>query len=66
MMAYTKDDNVTKLGIVPVVDTSKFAFGFHYSIADKTAYPQAQWDQYVRRQPITWPGLNGEPEVTWK
>jgi hypothetical protein len=59
-------ENLSKLGIRPIVDTSKFAFGFHYSIQELVAYPVVQWEQYVKRQPIVWPAPAGELEVVWK
>jgi len=57
--------NANKLGYRCLVDCSKFAFGWHYDHAAKTAYPKRQWEQYIRREPVIWPATRSHPEVIW-
>lgn len=56
-------DLASKLGIRPLVDCTKFAFGFHYDLAGNLAYPVKQWEQYLKREPIVW-SIRGK-EVVW-
>jgi hypothetical protein len=52
-------DSASKIGIRPLVDCGKIAFGWHYDLASKTGYPQKQWEQRVKHQPITWDTKEG-------
>ncbi len=53
----------SKIGVKPLVDTSRHAFGFHYDSRTNKAYPLPQWEQYAAGQPITWDTPAGT--VTW-
>lgn len=53
------------LGYRCLVDCSQHTFGFHYDAANDVGYPRAQWEQFIRREPIVWPAKNGEEEVIW-
>lgn len=57
--------NASKLGYRPLIDCTKHAFGWHFDLAAKTAYPKVQWEQYVRREPIVWPATRDTKEVVW-
>jgi hypothetical protein len=56
--------NANKLGIEVWADMSPYAFGWHWNCLEETAYPKAQWEQFVRTGSATWetPG-NGETET---
>jgi hypothetical protein len=54
-----------ELGYKPLIDCSKFAFGWHYDMAKKVAFPRKQWDAFLHRQPIVWPGKGVEEAVIW-
>jgi hypothetical protein len=58
--------NAEKLGIRPLVDCTKHAFGFHYDLKGKVGYPLPQWKQFVRQEPIVWPASKHHPEVIWE
>lgn len=57
-------DNASKLGYRPLVDCTRHAFGFHYDANLKTGYPQKQWEQFVRMEPIVW-NIEGK-ETVWR
>lgn len=59
-------ENAQKLGYRPVVDCRKAAFGFHHDYRKNVSYPLAQWNQYVRKEPVIWPAGKGRKEVVWK
>ncbi len=46
--------NASKIGIQAFVDCSRLTFGFHYDLVKRKAYPQKQWEQYVKGKPIEW------------
>jgi hypothetical protein len=56
-------DAAGKLGYKPIIDTSRFAFGWHYDAAQRQGYPKKQWKQRMGGQPIVWDTPNGP--VTW-
>jgi len=58
-------DNASKMGIRPIVDSTKFAFGWHFDLAHQQGYPRQQWDQWVRREPVVWPARGDIQEVVW-
>lgn len=62
--------NAAKLGYKPIVDFTKYAFGFHYCSVRKKGYPEKQWEQYEAAlggsgKPIEWPQPDGSV-ITWK
>jgi hypothetical protein len=57
-------ENASKLGYRPLVDCTKFCFGWHYDHEKKTGYPKQQWEQFLKREPIVWPKKEGG-EVIW-
>jgi len=58
-------DKCNKLGYKCLQDMGQHAFGFHYDLHADQGYPKAQWDQYVRREPIIWPATGEHEEVVW-
>lgn len=58
-------ENASKLGYRPVIDQSRFAFGFHMDMASLNAYPLKQYVQYAKMQEIVWPETPDHPEVIW-
>lgn len=58
--------NAEKLGIRPLVDCTKHAFGFHYDLGRKIGFPLPQWAQFVKREPIVWPANRHHAEVIWE
>lgn len=55
--------NAMKLGYKPLMDTSKWAYGWHYDLRRKTGFPPKQWAQYAAGKPVVWPTPDGP--VTW-
>lgn len=55
-------ENLSKLGIRPLVDLTKFCFGWHFD--GKTGYPKTQFEQYIKNEPVVWPTPDGK-EVIW-
>lgn len=55
--------NANRLGYTCLVDQTAHAFGFHYDASTDTGYPETQWKQYMRREPLVWQTKNGE--VVW-
>ncbi len=45
----------SRLGINPLMDCGKWAFGFHYDAKRRMGYPQEQWKQRQACQPVVWP-----------
>lgn len=58
--------NAEKLGIRPLVDCTKHAFGFHYALQTRVGYPVPQWKQFVKQEPIVWPKTRHHAEVIWE
>jgi hypothetical protein len=58
-------DNANRLGYTPIVDCTKHAFGFHIDLASLQGYPEVQFEQFVKGEPIIWPAAKGEEEVIW-
>ncbi len=58
--------NAAKLGYRPLIDCTKFAFGFHYDLGTKLGYPVQQWEQWVKMQHIVWPEQYGGKETVWQ
>ena len=56
--------NARKCGIKSVIDTGKWAFGFHYDLARRQGYPLAQWKQFDAGARVTWPQADGTA-VEW-
>lgn len=52
-----------QMGYRPIVDTSRYAFGWHVNSETGLGYPLKQWKQYRARQPIVWDTPDGP--VTW-
>jgi hypothetical protein len=52
-----------QIGIKPIVDCTKHAFGFHHDLRTNIGYPEEQWRQYEKQQPIVWKTPEGE--VVW-
>ena len=52
------------LGYQPAVDTSAPAFGWHLDTKTQTAYPAAQWKEFITTGKVTWPTENGP--VVWE
>jgi hypothetical protein len=52
------------LGYQPAVDTSASAFGWHLDTKAQTAYPAAQWKEFLATGKVTWPTSNGP--VVWE
>ncbi len=50
-------------GYQPAVDTSAEAFGWHLDAKSLTAYPSAQWKEFITRGTVTWPTAAGP--VVW-
>lgn len=57
-------DRCARLGYKPVMDTTKWAFGFHYDLATHQGYPAEQWDQYAAGKPVVWRTKAGD--VVWE
>lgn len=55
-------DLAAKLGVRPIIDMGKHAFGFHYSLATKQAFPTKQWEQFRKNKPIVWDTAHGPVE----
>ncbi len=55
-----------ELGYSCLQDMSREAFGYHYDLNTDQGYPQAQWEQFKRREPVVWPARGGREEVVWK
>lgn len=63
-------DLASKLGYEPLIDCSKYAFGFHYCSSSRKGYPEPQWNQYVAAlggsgKPIEWPQPDGSV-IEWR
>lgn len=58
-------DKANKLGYRAIVDCRRSAFGFHYDLRAKVAYPLKQWEQASRQEKIIWPGTSVRKEVVW-
>lgn len=43
-----------KCGYKPVIDCSKYAFGFHHDKGTNRGYPEPQWKQYSEGRPVEW------------
>lgn len=54
------------LGYQPGVDTSSQAFGWHWSEAEKRAYPLKQWAEYNEVGSITWTDTPDGVPVVWR
>ncbi len=52
------------LGYQPAVDTSAQTFAWHLDTKTMTAYPQKQWDEFIKQGTVTWP-TDGAP-VVWE
>lgn len=59
-------DKCNKLGYTCLQDMSQRAFGFHFDIKAGIGYPQKQWEQFERREPVVWPATKHSEEVVWK
>ncbi len=46
--------NAAKLGYRPLLDGTKHAFGFHYDLRRREAWPQEQWAQYRKGRKVIW------------
>ena len=55
---------VTKLGIEPLLDTSKHTVGFHHDRDTNQGYPKEQFDQWQANKPIQWQTETGI--VSWE
>ncbi len=53
-----------QLGYQPCVDTSAQAFAWHLDAKAMIAYPQRQWDEFIKTGKVTWP-TDGTP-VVWE
>lgn len=53
-----------QLGYQPMVDTSAQTFAWHLDAKASIAYPQRQWDEFIRHGTVTWP-TTSEP-VVWE
>jgi hypothetical protein len=58
-------ENCSLLGYRAIVDQCKHAFGWHFSMAEKCAYPKLQWEMCLRKEPIVWPAKGDRKEVVW-
>ena len=52
------------LGYQPAVDTSAQTFGWHLDTKTMTAYPAAQWHEFIKFGTVTWATNNGS--VVWE
>lgn len=52
-------NEAAKLGYRPIVDTSRFAYGWHFDRETRQGYPKKQWAQFQRGETITWDTANG-------
>ena len=52
------------MGYKPLVDTGKWAFGWHFDSRAQKGYPLEQWGQFSKQQPVLWPTPDGPKE--WK
>jgi hypothetical protein len=59
-------EKANKLGICPLIDCSRFTFGFHFDGGRQIGYPLPQWEQFERGQPIVWPATSHHEEVIWE
>jgi hypothetical protein len=57
-------NRAVQLGYQPAVDTSAQTFGWHLDTKTMTAYPPAQWKEFLSTGKITWPTDNGP--VVWE
>jgi hypothetical protein len=58
-------ENASVLGYRPIVDQVKHAFGWHFSMAEKKAYPVQQWEMFLRKEPVVWPAKGSRKEAVW-
>ncbi len=58
-------ENAMKLGYRPLVDTSRYAFAFHYDAKSQQGFPATQWEQNVRNEAIVWAETAHHKEVVW-
>ena len=56
-------DLCRQMGVRSVVDTHKHALGWHFDAATGQGYPEEQWGQLMRGEPIRWQTSTGE--VVW-
>lgn len=56
-------ERVRALGYQPVVDTSAQTFAWHLDTKTMTAYPQKQWDEFLKTGLVTWPLADGSTHV---
>lgn len=56
-------DLLNKIGVVPLVDCTKHAFGFHFDAREWTGYPVEQWRAWEKQEPVVWRTKDGD--VTW-
>jgi hypothetical protein len=54
-----------RLGYTCIQDMTQHAFAFHYDLNADQGYPQVQWDQFKRREPVVWPATKDHEEVVW-
>lgn len=47
-------DMVSKIGITPVVDCGKWAFGFHFDAAKSEGFPKKQFAQWSSAKAVEW------------
>lgn len=52
-------DLAARCGFKPVVDCSKYAFGFHHDRNTNRGYPEAQWKQYEAGKSVEWDTPDG-------
>jgi hypothetical protein len=57
-------ENASRLGYRPVVDCTLPAFGWHFDLATMKGYPETQFNQWLRREPVVWPQKGGG-EIVW-
>lgn len=53
----------SQIGVKPVIDCTRYAFGWHYDKDSHKAFPTEQWSQYSTGQPVVWKTPKGE--VVW-
>jgi hypothetical protein len=56
--------SAAKLGVHPLIDTSKHAFGFHWDEKGQRGYPEKQWQEWIHDEPIVWDTPSGP--VVWE
>ncbi len=59
-------ERCNQLGYSCLQDMSREAFGYHYDLKTDQGYPQRQWEQFKRREPVVWPAQGERGEVVWK